>query len=85
MPVPYAGDGASMSVKVSGSIREQDDPEHVSAGVAVLKQIAQYPAAVFLVRDWQGRRIYGSLPSIPMPRERAGIWAYSFSLEETSR
>ena len=85
MPVPYAGDGVSMSVKVSGSIREQDDPEHVSAGVAVLKQIAQYPAAVFLVRDWQGRRIYGSLPSIPMPRERAGIWAYSFSLEETSR
>lgn len=61
-----------------------------SAEVEHLAQVAQLPDDVFLFRDPDGRRIYGAIGDITLPRETAvsdefgfnAYWGYSFTLTE---
>ena len=85
LPVVYSGDGVSLLVKIAGSMYERDYPGHASADAAFMTQVAQHPGPVHMVRDPQGRRIYGAISTIPMPRERSGRWSYSLTLEQTAR
>lgn len=82
-PVAYAGEHVSRSVKVSGMIL---DNEVENADVDALLTLFQDPNALFMFRDPDGRRIYGVVSDVSLPRQGAsssgGIWGYSFSLDE---
>lgn len=93
LPVAYAGEAISRTVQVSGTTTDHALSDEESAHVERLTMLAQTPAPVFMFRDPDGRRIYGTIGDIPMPREAAsphesgwnGIWGYSFTLEESGR
>lgn len=81
LPVAYAGEAVARQVNVSG--RMFDNAGEVAAGVEAMTALAQHPSPVHLFRDPDGRRIYGMVSDVPMPRETVGVWAYSFTLTET--
>jgi hypothetical protein len=81
LPVAYAGEQLSRVVRASGMLRD-DSPETVT--VDDLLELVQDPSPVHLFRDPDGRRIYGMISPVSVPRKRAGAWTYAFELEETN-
>lgn len=90
LPVAYTGEARSRVVAVSGRTTDRD-PD--TADVDTLTRVAQAEQDDFLFRDPDGRRIYGSIGGIPMPRQSSTLhpdgweawWGYSFTLTETER
>jgi len=88
LPVAYTGEALSRVVNVSGRVTDRDAE---SASVEQLTRVAQLEHDRFLFRDPDGRRVYGVIGQIDMPRESAmshpegwdGLWGYSFQLTET--
>jgi hypothetical protein len=83
LPVAYTGEAKYRSVSVQGRLLDQE-PD--MADVEHLTMIAQLEDDLFLFRDPDGRRIYGAINDIDMPRQtmttRGGLWGYSFTLTE---
>ena len=82
LPVVYAGESAGRTVNVSGMIPE-DAPD-----VAMVDQLGDLvidAEPVHMFRDPDGRRIYGSLSGVTLPRRQYQLWDYEFSLEEADR
>ncbi|WP_017883461.1 fibronectin type III domain-containing protein [Leucobacter sp. UCD-THU] len=84
--VPYAGEQLTRTVDASGALLE-DDPDNPSIDRMI--ELAQTIEPVHLYRDPDGRRIYGVIGSISLPRETGAsdgaVWRWSFQLEETDR
>ncbi|MGW9021258.1 hypothetical protein ACWGOE_07240 [Leucobacter chromiiresistens] len=84
--VAYAGEQLSRVVKASGSVIGFDDE---NASVELLEEVARAPEPLHLYRDPDGRRIYGVLSTITLPRQAGAaggdVWGWSFQLEETDR
>lgn len=84
--VPYAGEQLTRTVDASGTLLERDD---ASATIAVMEELAQSVEPVHLYRDPDGRRIYGAIGTISLPREigtpEGAIWQWQLQLEETGR
>lgn len=80
--VPYSGGQLSRVVDISGMLAD-DDPE--VAQVDALGELTQTIEPVFLYRDPDGRRIYGTVSDVRMDRTGVGYWKYAIQLEETSR
>ncbi len=86
--VAYAGEQTSLVVEVGGALIDRD-PD--TAEVDALIDVIQNREPVHLVRDPDGRRVYGSVSDVTLPRKTvidratgwAGVWEYGFSLEET--
>ncbi len=82
--VAYAGEQLTRTVDASGTLIEDDD---ANATLAVLEALAQSEEPLHMYRDPDGRRIYGVLSSIALPRNggnaAAIMWGWSFQLEET--
>lgn len=89
-PVAYAGEHLKTVVGVSGSLIDREDH---SAEVDQLRALIRDPEPTHLLRDPDGRRIYGVVSSVSIPRQQAisradgwaGVWQYSFSIEETDQ
>jgi len=80
--VPYAGEHLSRVIAVSGRTRDRDA---ATTGVDRLVSVVQDPSPIHMLRDPDGRRVYGSVSAVSLPREsQAGVWGYSFSLQESS-
>lgn len=82
LPVAYAGEGAGRSVNVAGMIPE-DSPD--VAQVNHLADLIMSAEPLFVFRDPDGRRIYGSPSGVTLPRRQHQLWDYEFSLEEADR
>ncbi|NJI60941.1 fibronectin type III domain-containing protein [Microbacterium oxydans] len=90
LPVALTGAALSRSVAVSGRTSDRDDD---TADVERLTRIAQLETDLFLFRDPDGRRIYGAIGDIQLPRQSStphpdgweGVWGYSFTLTEATR
>lgn len=90
LPVAYTGEARARVVAVSGRISDRDAD---TADVDTLTRVAQAEQDDFLFRDPDGRRVYGSIGGIPMPRQSStphpdgweAWWGYSFTLTETER
>lgn len=84
--VPYAGEQLTRTVDASGTLLEGDD---VNATIAVMEELAQSVEPVHLYRDPDGRRIYGAIGTISLPREigtpEGAIWQWQLQLEETGK
>lgn len=93
LPVAYSGEAISRVVRVSGMASDHALSGEESANVEKLTELAQISDPVFMFRDPDGRRIYGQIDDIPMPRDTVaphesgwnGLWGYQFALEETGR
>lgn len=81
---PQANSGRMLNrtVEVAGRLRD-GDPAVI--GVDQLGELLQVAEPVFMYRDPDGRRIYGSPGDVAMPRQKFGMWEYSVTLTETSR
>lgn len=90
-PVTIPGEALSRVVSVQGTTADHPVGGHVTADVEALTALAHTEEALFLFRDPDGRRIFGTVPSIDMTRQAAasygdtwnGFWAYSFALTES--
>ncbi|MEZ5110927.1 MAG: fibronectin type III domain-containing protein [Microbacteriaceae bacterium] len=88
-PVALTGEALSRVFAVSGRITDLD-PE--TANVEQLTRIAHLEQDVFLFRDPDGRRVYGAIGEVQLPRESSmshpdgwnGLWGYSFTLTEAT-
>lgn len=88
LPVAYSGEALSRTVAVSGRVTDRDDD---TAEVEAMVNIAQLEHDRFMFRDPDGRRVYGSIGDIQLPRQSSsihptgweGVWGYSFTLTET--
>jgi hypothetical protein len=92
-PVALSGEALNRSVSVSGMTADRSWDEETTANVDHLSVIAQLEDAVFLFRDPDGRRVYGSIDVIDMSRDTVtsdvdgwnGVWGYAFTLTEADR
>ena len=81
------------TAQVSGNTTDGDLAGEHSADVDTLVDVAQLEAPVHLLRDPDGRRIYGVLSEIQLDRGAAAsqgrswnaIWGYQFTLTESER
>lgn len=88
-PVALTGEALSRVVAVSGRVTDLD-PE--TANVEQLVRLAHLEQDVFMFRDPDGRRVYGAIGEIQLPRESSmshpdgwnGLWGYSFTLTEAT-
>lgn len=88
LPVAYTGEALSRVVAVSG-VTLQRSVE--SAPVDDLVRIAQLEGDTFMFRDPDGRRVYGQIGQVDLPRQVGVVdedgfnafWGYSFTLTET--
>ena len=89
-PVALTGQALSRTVGISGRTFDRDE---ATAGVEELVRIAQLETELFLFRDPDGRRIYGAIGDIQLPRQSStphpdgweGVWGYSLTLTEATR
>ena len=89
--VALVGPAVARVVSVSGTVEDHAEDEPV-ATPADLDALAVNPERLFLYRDPDGRRIYGYIGEITMPRKYAtgsrdswnGIWGFSFELKEAT-
>jgi len=89
-PVALTGEGVSLEISVSGTVWDDDEN---TASPDDLTLLAQIETDLFLFRDPDGRRVYGVIGDIPLPRIGAGrtatgwnaYWSYSFKLTEATR
>ena len=90
LPVALTGEALARKVEVSGRTFDAPVGEE-SANVEQLTELAQTETDVFMFRDPDGRRIYGQIGDIQLPRQgvvgstRNGMWGYSFTLIETDK
>lgn len=82
LPVAYSGEALSRSVDVSGTLLTRSTD---NADVPAMVEVAQLPEPVHMYRDPDGRRIYGSLSEVSLPRDSWATWGYSFTLTEAER
>lgn len=80
LPVAYAGEALARQVDVSGTIIHDDADTATVAGMVTVGQAAE---PLHLYRDPDGRRIYGALSSVVLPRDGSFQSSYSFTLTET--
>lgn len=88
LPVAYAGEALSRVVSVSGSVMQRSGE---TAEVDELVRVAQLPDDRFMFRDPDGRRIYGAIGDVQLPRQVGvtdsdgfnAFWGYSFTMTET--
>lgn len=88
--VGYAGEQTSLTVEVGGALI---DREITTAEVDGLIDLVQDDEPLHMIRDPDGRRIVGVISDVNIPRKQAvsrsdgaaGLWEFSFSLEETDR
>lgn len=88
LPVSYTGEALSRVVSVSGMSMQRSDE---TATVDELADLAQVEQDTFMFRDPDGRRIYGAIGDMDLPRRSASVdnegfnafWGYSFTLTET--
>jgi hypothetical protein len=89
LPVALVGEALSRVIAVSGTTFDAAIMEQSTADVDRLTEIAQAEEPVFLFRDPDRRRIYGTIDKIEMPRNGVGsgvgMWGYSFTLTEADR
>jgi len=90
LPVALTGEGVSRTVQASGRTALHPVGEQQTADVDRLTDIAQSESDVFLYRDPDGRRVYGAIGDMQLPRQAAlpgrnALWGYSFTLTETGR
>lgn len=94
LPVAYSGDAVSRTIQVAGMTADAPLGGVVTAAVSDLDRISTLRDPVHLFRDPDGRRVYGVISAIQMPRETVtdgtlrpwnGVWGYSFSLTDTGR
>lgn len=85
LPVAYSGDGISRVYRVNGWVAKSGVvTATVTADVEALERLALTRSPIHLLRDPDGRRVYGVIGSIPMPRLNGrGYWGYQFQIEET--
>jgi len=91
-PVAYVGEALNRTFTVSGMVTDRTFMEE-TATPNELVALSQSDSAVFLFRDPDGRRVYGVIGDISMPRQSAaenadgwlGIWGVNFTLTETSK
>lgn len=91
-PVAYTGEALQRKVAVSGTVTDRTTLEP-SATPDDLMELTQNDADLFMVRDVDGRRIYGSVPGVDLTRKGTtshvdelrpwgGIWGFRFELTE---
>lgn len=88
--VGYAGEQTSLTVEVGGALIDRDI---TTAEVDGLIDLVQDDQPLHMIRDPDGRRIVGVISDVNIPRKQAisrtdgtaGMWEFSFSLEETDR
>ncbi|HWU30186.1 MAG TPA: hypothetical protein VN041_13975 [Microbacterium sp.] len=91
-PVAYRGEMTTRSVAVSGRVTDRKFIQDTVTPDQLL-QMALSPEPIFLFRDPDGRRIYGTIGPVNMPRQTTardddgmrswnGFWGYSFTLTE---
>lgn len=94
LPVGYSGFAVARTVQVSGLIADEATAGETTAGVAALDRLATVTEPIHLFRDPDGRRVYGVIGSIQMPRQENtpgevrdwnAFWGYSFTLTDTGR
>ncbi|PRB02758.1 hypothetical protein CQ047_17800 [Microbacterium sp. MYb72] len=87
LPVGVTGEALHRSIDVAGNVWDAGE----TATVQRLREIVQSDAEQFLFRDPDGRRIYGVVDQISIPRIMAadsgatwnGYWGYRFTFTET--
>lgn len=88
LPVAYAGEAVARVLDISGMVMDRSDE---TATVAELEQMAQLPEDMFMFRDPDGRRVYGTIGQIELQRDVAtqddaghnAHWGYRFTFTET--
>lgn len=93
-PVAYSGEAVTRTIQVSGRTADEALAGQSTADVEALTDVALERSPVHMFRDPDGRRVYGVIGSVQMPRETVttgharpwnGIWGYGFTLTETGR
>lgn len=87
LPVAYAGEAIARVFGISGTVVHESNE---SATVEQLERIAQLEQDRFMFRDPDGRRVYGTIEQVEMPRRIAHTdanadWGYSFTFTETEQ
>jgi len=94
LPVAYSGDSVSRTLAVAGTTSDEPLGGEITAAVSALDRISTLREPTHLFRDPDGRRVYGVISPIQMPRETVadgtlrpwnGVWGYSFSMTDTGR
>lgn len=88
--VAYAGEQTALSVEVGGALIDRDI---TTAEVDALIDLVQDEEPTHMFRDPDGRRIYGVVGDVNIPRKQAvsrpdgsaGLWEFSFSLQGSDR
>lgn len=78
-PLELSGVQTSRSVAISATLTDDE-----YADIETLAQLATMPAP-FLYRDPMGRRIYGSLSGLSLPRALTGLWDVKATITEVDR
>ena len=78
-PLEVSGVQTSRSVAISATLTDDE-----YADIETLAQLATMPAP-FLYRDPMGRRIYGSLSGLSLPRALTGLWDVKATITEVDR
>lgn len=87
-PVAYAGEAVSRVISVAGMVMDRSDE---TATVEQLRVMAQLEPDMFMFRDPDGRRVYGTISGIELARvegfvDESGFnadWEYRFTFTET--
>lgn len=94
LPVAYAGEQVTRGYTVSGVTADETLSGEVTAAVELLDQIATESSPVHVLRDPDGRRVYGLIGEVEVSRDTVtagtvkpwnGIWGYSFGITQTGR
>jgi len=92
LPVAYAGEQVTRQFQVSGMTADETLSGQITAAVDLLDAVAVTEEPTHLLRDPDGRRVYGLVGAIDVSRENAvagtvrpwnGLWGYSFQLTDT--
>jgi hypothetical protein len=91
-PVALVGEALNRTVAVAGGTFDDTVADEATADIDQLTKLAQTENPVFLFRDPDGRRIYGTIGGIDMSRKGAANkvgritkWGYAFTLTETDK
>jgi len=92
LPVAYAGEAVGRSFSVSGMTADEALQGEVTAAVSLLDDISTAVEPTHMLRDPDGRRVYGLIGDVQVSRDTAiggtvrpwnGLWGYSFTLTDT--
>lgn len=94
-PVAYTGEALSRTWQVSGTVTDRTFIEPTATPDQLL-ELAQTPEVLFLFRDPDGRRIYGSIGEITLGRQTTargddtlrpwtGFWGFGVTITEATK